>query len=171
MKGFFLESKHLTLQNLSNIFKLFVLEYNLVITRIYFFPIRKPKLTCAIVKLPPKRLAIVKEIVSKHDVIKECFNKQTEKRVTQLKVPLKFNYTDEWFKSVEEVQIDAIQHQKLGGGRVRATYINNLLRNGAPIQHVAKQVGHKSLQSTNRYAPKLKFDQILDQYKKSHPKA
>jgi site-specific recombinase XerD len=63
------------------------------------------------------------------------------------------------------------QRRKFGGESVRATYIRDLLRNGAPIKAVAQQVGNRSLASIARYAPKLTPAQILKQYKAAFPRA
>jgi len=81
-----------------------------------------------------------------------------------------WNFKEDYFETVDEVPPDS-RPKKRGAEVLRATFITQMLRNGAPVQAIAKQVGHASLQSTVHYGPDLTPAQIQKIYKKAHPKA
>lgn len=53
-----------------------------------------------------------------------------------------------------------IPGRKYGGEAIRQSYINHLLLLGAPIQAVAKLVGHESIASTAKYAAPLSINDL-----------
>lgn len=161
----------LTFKVLSALFREWILNHDLVIVKIFYREKREDKFICNVEKLTTKNSAAIKKAVKKHDLILEIFEHQLKREMIEIWKKRNWNLTEEWFETVNEVQPDQVHRKKLGGERLRATFITSLLRNGAPIQAVAKQVGHRSLATTASYAPKLTRGQILKQYKMAHPRA
>ena len=169
-KEIFIEKESLTLATMSNLFRTYVLEYDTVITKVFFNARWKSRFTLAIELPPPKNLVMIKKIVKKRNIILEVFESQAKRELIALMKQRKWNFTEDYFETVDEVQPDS-RPRKLGAEVLRATFITDMLRNGSPIRAVAQQVGHRSLQSTAKYAPRLTPAQIQKIYKKAHPKA
>lgn len=155
------------LEDLSVLFKKYVNEYNMMVSRVYFDPDSPANQhTIYFSQIDPKQLSSVKRMVQRKDVILEIYGRQAIKKYYK---DAKLKLTEEYYETPDTVYPD--EYRKKGAETLRATLISMLLRNGAAIQAVAQHVGHRSIASTAKYAPKLTTAQIKKQYLKAHPKA
>lgn len=154
------------LRDLSTLFKKYVIEYDMMVSMVYFDPhVPSEQYTILFSQIDPKQLRAAKRMVTRKDVIVEIYGRQALKEYYKNS---KLNITEQYYETPETVYPD--EYRKHSPGMLRTTMIVQLLRNGAPIQAVAQQAG-QTIATTATYAPKLTAAQILRNYQRAHPKA
>jgi|GEM_PF-3359362 len=147
----------------------YVLEHGMMLWKVFQDPKnRKKPHTLHFAKIKPARLKEMKRIVKKKNIVGDILERQCMREIRKELKNFEWNFKEDWFETTDFVPQE---YRHMGPGLLRSTLITSLLRNGAPIQYVAQQVGHRSLATTASYAPPLTHAQLKKIHSKAHPRA
>lgn len=147
----------------------YVLEHGMMLWQVYHDPKnRKKPHTLHFAKIKASRLKEMKCVVKRKNIVGDILERQCMREIIKELKNQEWNLKEDWFETADVVPHE---YSQKGPGLLRATLITSLLRNGAPIQYVAEQFGHRSLATTASYAPPLTHAQLKKIHSKAHPRA
>jgi integrase len=147
----------------------YVLEHGMMLWQVYHDPKnRKTPYALHFAKIKPSRLKEIRRIVKRKNIVGDILERQCMREIRKELKNHEWNLKEDWFETADVVPYE---YSQKGPGLLRSSLITSLLRNGAPIQYVAQQVGHRSLATTASYAPPLTHAQLKKIHSKAHPRA